>query len=257
MTWVVGGKHLFCARCMSDVQVTIQRKNRSDLYFDAVKKVYELGPGLAIAFAGSVKLAFELIEVLQKEFYPKLDKRLFEQPDEIIRKMRRYLLHFYKQKKTLSDEYVEFLVLAAPVRLLTEFGLWKMCAPDFKIIERQKPFELLELGSGATASEFREVVEKHSKGVYIVDMGPNEKPLLEIPVGKVALQYLFVEALDFRKAGISHAMHITLVTHNDIYIREFPETPERLFPKVASSWQEFKQLIRAKGISLADCYAFA
>lgn len=27
MTWVVGGKHLFCARAVSDVQVTLKYQN--------------------------------------------------------------------------------------------------------------------------------------------------------------------------------------------------------------------------------------
>jgi hypothetical protein len=257
MTWVVGGKHVFCARCISDVQVTLKLKNGPELYFDAVKKIHVIGPGLAVAFAGSIKLAFAIVDVLRNEFYPRLDQRRFSAPDEIARRMRRWIAHFYNKKKTLDGEKLEFLVLAAPTGLLTEFGLWKMCAPAFNIVQRQQPFEMLELGTGASTKAYREAIERHSKGVYIVDEGPGEKPTAVIPVGKVALQYVFAEALDYQTAGISRSMHITLVSHRGIVTRELPEKAFETFPRVADTWVELKRFIRAKGIAVADCYALA
>lgn len=260
MTWVVGGKHLFCARCISDVQVTVPLTDGSKRYFDAVQKVHVLGPGLAIAFAGSIRLAFEIIEELKATFSRTMDPRLRARPDEIMVRMQRWIRHYYS-KFSRRDEYVEFLVLAAPSGLpsglFTSFGVWKVCAPKFNIIEPETAFQMLQLGSGANAEEFREAVKRHSVGVYEMDQGPGERPAAVIPVGKVALRYLFEEALDYRTAGVSQAMHITMVTHDSVVTQGLPEDPNGTFPRVASSWAELKKIVREKGIDLGKGSAMA
>lgn len=257
LTWVVGGKHLFCARAISDVQVTLKLTNGKKTYFDAVQKVHTIGPKITILFADSIKLAFGIIEDLKENFYPRLDDRLYENPQEIMRRMVKSVKYFYEQNKTPVDNRVEFLVFISPTGTYTEFGMWKLVSPSFQLIERDKPFEMLELGSGSVISDYREIVNKNSVGVYFVDQGDGNLPIAVIPVGKVALQYVFAEALEYKNAGISGAMHITLVTHDEIIIKELPDTPDGVFPKVAKSWDELKKIIRDKGIKLAECYASA
>lgn len=254
---MVGGKHLFCARAISDVQVTLKLANGKTKYFDAVQKVHSIGPKITILFADSIKLAFGIIEDLKENFYPSIDDRLYENPEEIMRRMVKSIKYFYGQHKTLVDNRVEFLVFISPTGTYTEFGMWKLVSPSFRLIEREKPFEMLELGSGSVVSDYREIVNKNSVGVYMVEQGHGELPNAVIPIGKVALQYVFAEALEYKNAGISGAMHITLVTHDEVFIRELPDTPEGSFPKVAKSWDELKKLIHEKGITLAECYASA
>lgn len=257
MTWVVGGKHVFCARAISDVQVTLKMANGQTQYYDAVKKVHTLGPKITILFADSIKLAFGIIDELKNNFYPTIDDRLYEHPEVLMRRMVRHIKFYYKKNKTKTDKRVEFLVFIAPTGTYTEFGMWKLVSPSFQLIEREEPFEMLELGSGSEAHNYRDIITKHSSGYYLVDNGDGESPDMVFPMGRVALQYVFAEAVEYQNAGISKAMHITLISHKGITIEGLPEIPGGKFPDVADSWEALQEIMRSKGIPLAECYASA
>jgi hypothetical protein len=257
LTWVVGGKHVFCARALSDVQVTLTYPNGQKLFFDAVKKVHIIGPGITILFADSIKLAFGIIEELKKNFYPAIDPRLFENPKEIMRQMVRHIKFYYAKHRQHDKDRVEFLVFISPSGLYTEFGMWKLVSPSFQLIERKKPFEMLELGSGSALKDYRDIVKKNSQGLYFIDDPDGGLPNAIIPLGKVALEYIFAEALDYQNAGISKAMHITGITHEGIYIKQMPDVPDGAFPDVADSWEALKKVMGENGIKLAECYASA
>lgn len=257
MTWVVGGKHLFCARSISDIQVTLDLTDGRRIYIDGVQKVYPIGEKIVILFADSIRLAFAIIEDIKSDFLPRIDDRLYSNPNELMRQMTRIIKHSYKKHKRHKNERVEFLIFIAPTGQYTEFGMWKLVSPSFNLIERKKPFEMLELGSGSLIDDYRDIVARNSVGVYVIDRGDGELPDALIIMGKGALRYVFAEALDYQNQGISRAMHIMLITHNDITIETLPETPDGTFPKVATSWKELKEIIGKRGIRLADCYATA
>lgn len=257
MTWIVGGKHLFCARALSDVQVTLTYPSGNKRYFDAVKKVHEIGPGVTVLFADSIKLAFAIIEDLKTNFYHTIDPRTFEAPEEIMRRLVKHIKFYFNKHQSHDKERVEFLVFISPTGIYTEFGMWKVVSPHFQLIERDKPFSMLELGSGSVLEDYREIVERNSTGVYIIDDPEGGLPVAVVPTGKVALEYIFAEALDFKNAGISLPMHITGITHQGIFIKELPETPGGKFPVVANSWEELRKILGRKGISLAESFASA
>ncbi|WP_274864523.1 hypothetical protein [Serratia marcescens] len=257
MTWVVGGKHVFCARAISDIQVTLKLQNGQVKYYDSVRKVHKIGSKITILFADSIKLAFGIIDELQSNFLPTIDDRLYERPDEVMRRMVRHIKHYYKTHRTDIDNRVEFLVFISPTGEYTEFGMWKLVSPSFSLIESVKPFEMLELGSGSVVKDYRDIIKKNSVGYYLIDQGDGNLPDAVLPIGKVALKYIFAEAVEYQNAGISKPMHIMLITHNDIIIEELTEKPGGTFPKVADSWDELKKIMRCNGISLAECYASA
>src|SRR5579875_4124822 len=93
MTWVVGGRHLFCARCLADVQVTItwDDQNKTAQYVDAVKKIYVLKGNLIIAFSGTIRVAFEILDALRSDWLARFEDRFFAEPDEVIRQMTRHI----------------------------------------------------------------------------------------------------------------------------------------------------------------------
>lgn len=257
MTWVVAGKHLFCVRAISDIQVTLELNDGNTVYIDGVKKVHNLSNRVTILFSGHIKLAFQIIEKLKAEYMRYIDDRLHQEPIEIMKKLKRAIKHYYKQMKTNHNNHVEFMLLVAPTGIFTEFGMFKLVSPAFKPVERKEPFEMLELGSGAQIKEYRDIVENNARGAYVVEQGKDELPALVIPVGKVAMQYVFSEALAHQNAGISGAMHITLLVHDGAITRELPETPEGAFPKVASSWKELSEICRNHNIALGECIASA
>ncbi|EOW6517370.1 hypothetical protein ACOZX1_002591 [Cronobacter dublinensis] len=257
MTWVVGGKHLFCARAISDVQVTLRLQNGQTRYYNAVRKVHKIGEKITILFADSIKLAFSIIEELKNNFYPNIDDRLYVRPDEIMRRMVKHIKHFYKIHRTDIDNRVEFLVFISPTGEYTEFGMWKLVSPTFSLIETVRPFEMLEPGSGSIVKDYRGIIEKNSQGYYLIDRGEGVLPDAVVPIGRIALQYIFAEAIEYQNAGISKPMHIMLMTHNNVIIDELSEIPGGEFPHVANSWDELIKIMKNNNIALAECYASA
>jgi len=256
MTWVAGGKHLFCARAISDVKITLEMNKNDIRYFDGVRKSHFIGQNMAVSFAGSIRLALKIIESLQQEFYPRLKDGMFQAPSVIMHKARRCIIHHYNKHKVDENERVEFLVFIVATNLNISTEMWKIVSPKFTPIQPTKPFEVLELGSGATAPEFRKLVKECSVGYYEVHHEDRKKDLI-IPVGNVGMRYLFAQAIDYEKAGISRAMHIMLAYPYNMTIENLPEKPDGEFPHVASTWDEVKSIIKAQGITLKDCYAYA
>lgn len=257
MTWVVGGRHVGCARCIADMQVTVKFPDNCALYFDAVQKIHPIGPGLVIAFAGSIKVALKIIKDLRDKFYGKLDKRLFASPIDVATKTVKAIKFFYNQSGIASDNYVEFLLLIAPTGTYTEFGAFKFVSPEFTIVCAKRPFELLQLGSGSTVKEYQNLVKQHETPGYEIPGENGELPTLIIPAGKKSMEFLFSQATDYQNAGISKSMHVCRLSHNKTLIELLPDNPPTDFPEVAKSWGELKQILREKGVNLAACRAEA
>ncbi|UKA28050.1 hypothetical protein [Photobacterium damselae] len=257
MTWVVGGKHLFCARSISDIEVTLRHPNKVEEYFDGVQKTHIIGPKLAISFADSIRLAFFIIEKLKKDFYPNLDERLFHQPDVLMAKLQKFIKYHYKKSRRSIREQVEFLVFIAPHGTYTEFGVYKLVSPYFIVTEPADAFDLMEIGSGSKVPEYRDIVKRHATPLIEVDRGPNQKPDGLIVAGKGLLQFLFAEAIEYKNAGISKSMQITLVTHDNISIHNLPENIDGSFPKVATSWRELQSMMRKRKVPIATAEAAA
>lgn len=275
MTWVIAGRHLFCARCLADVQVTLSFKNRPPVYIDAIQKVHIIGPDLVVAFADSVRLGFYIVEKLKTDFYPKLDPRLRTHSRLVLQHIAKYLKYIVGNYNSLSakqipgyvPERVELMILYQPKIIVDikstppdEFPnteVWKMEIPSFKAWEPEVAFQLLELGSGAVAHDYRDIVARHEKGVYEIPGENGEKPTAVIPVGKIALQWLFAEAAEFQNAGISRAMHIVLLSLTGVILRNLPAPPDPQFPAVVDNWKDFKKLVNGLGYRLADFTATA
>src|SRR5258708_5314845 len=63
MTWIVGTPTRFgYAAAISDIRVTV-----GDDHLDCLQKIYPVGKHLALGFAGSVQIGFEMVEVLRSK----------------------------------------------------------------------------------------------------------------------------------------------------------------------------------------------
>lgn len=252
MTWVVGGRHVFCARCLADVQVTVTWKDaRPTQYVDAVKKVYILRKNLIVAFSGTIRVAFEIIDALQKDWLLQLEEKFFLEPDEVIRQMTRHVRRAFDLSKREATDSVRFLVFIVGTQsIYQQIGVYKIASPSFDVDAPKDAFDLLEIGSGAGVEAYREFVERHSVPGYEIPDPDGGKPTMVIPTGKVALRYLHAEAAEIQTAGISQAMHLMLTYFGNTTIDERPATPDRQFPKVAESWQELVSMMHLRGIQL-------
>lgn len=275
MTWVVAGRHLFCARCLADVQVTLKAKNVDTVYIDAVQKVHKIGPDLVVAFADSVRLGFYIIDKLKFDFYPKLNREFCVNSELVLREIFKYLKDVVGEYEKLSamkipgyvPERVELMVLFQPILTADMFrlppkefpfaGVWKIEIPSFKVWEPAKSFQLLELGFGSQVDDYREIVERHEQGFYVVPGKKGELPSAIIPSGKVALELLFAEAKQYQNAGISKAMHVALLSADGVFTRGISESFDIPFPSVVDNWVDFKKLMKGLGIGLTDFTATA
>lgn len=256
MTWVVGGRHLFCARCIADIQVTLKFTTGEVKYFDAVKKIHYIGDNIIIGFAGTIRIAFEIIEKLQTE-YKNIRKEAYAKPIVVAEKLQKIILHTYSTIKHTKNDKVEFLLLIRPNEkfLFKEFGAYKLVSPKFKIVNPSEPFELLQIGSGSRESDFNSIVLKNQNPFVIPD--PNGGlPSLVIAVGKVALNWIAAEAMDYQKNGVSQHMHIAIHYHGGSSIQEMPNLPNA-FPEVASNWKELENILKSHNVSLANAVALA
>lgn len=247
MTWVVGGRHVFCARCLADVQVTVtwDDKTKPKRYVDAVKKIYFLNGNLIVAFSGTIRAAFEVLEVLKKNWLPRLEERFFTEPDEVARQMARHVKSAFGKAKRRDSDVVNFLVFVLGTQSPYQpVGVYKMASPSFNIEEPRDPFELLEIGSGAGEPKYRDFVKRHSVPGYEQPDPDGGKPMLIIPVGAVALKYLHAEAAEIQTFGVSQAMHLMLTYYGGTTLHERPATPDRKFPQVAESWDELVRMMK-------------
>ncbi|WP_434668021.1 hypothetical protein P5W99_36590 [Paraburkholderia sp. A3BS-1L] len=245
---------------LADVQVTLKWEDpsRPTQYVDALKKIHILCDGLVIAFSGTIRIAFEVIDWLRRVCVPTLTANLFSEPDEVARRVVRHIKHGYSKAKKKEGERVSFLLFILNKSSMDrDVGVYKVCSSKFELETPQRAFHMLEIGSGAEVGDYREIVERHSVPGYSVEDPDEDLPALVIPTGPVALKYLQEEASDFQNAGISRAMHLMLIYSGGTTIIERPAIPESVFPRVAGSWDELVSFLGARGIDLAACSASA
>jgi len=251
----MAGRGLFCAMAMSDIQITLTYPNGRKVYVDALHKVHILHPGIAVLFSGCVPLALAVIRGLQRDFVAHLDERLFEKPILVANRIRRSIRYFYNAFRD-GNETAQFIVLITPTEQLTMFGVYKLCPPLFIPVTHEVPFGVVEIGSGSIADEYREMVVRNAVGFFAVDV-PGELPAAVIRIGRLPMRDLSRQALDVRKLGVSHGVDLTLMTHEGAFWDYLPPIPGDPIPPIASTWSEFKELMKDRGIAMADAVATA
>lgn len=69
MTWIIGSAALFgSAILVSDICATFTNKDGTKRHVDCLQKIYYLGPHVIGGFSGSVRIGFDILEILRREF---------------------------------------------------------------------------------------------------------------------------------------------------------------------------------------------
>lgn len=134
--------------------------------------------------------------------------------------------------------------------------MYKLCPPAFTPTTNTEPFGVIEIGSGAGAAEYRQMVLENSVGIIPIEV-PGERPTALLRVGRVPLRDLSSLALRVQKDGVSHGVFLTLMSHEGATFDYVPPNPSDPSPAIADTWTEFVMLMRQQGIAMADAEATA
>lgn len=270
MTWVVGtGVMTGYAFGLSDIRVTFPANNTTR---DCLQKIHPVGPFLAAGFAGSVRIGFKMIENLSRLLYVPQDEPTAWDPGEVA--------EYWPEdaRKVFAAQPLEERVGGSEIMLLGvhpsahngnpgwgRAEVYTFRSPDFRPV-KAKPHELLAIGCGVAVPEFqsalREVSENNDRRMLMMQgeqgriggMGT----MLAIELTRLLQKH--------QPEGISSHLHLCYVLRGRTVIRtndhqrdgrwsawnlgpetEAVEDANFKMPGIASSYQEFVELLNANG----------
>jgi hypothetical protein len=150
MTWIVGapvpfGYSIGCA----DIRVTFRDGHEQD----CLQKIYQVGPVVCAAFAGSVRIGFEMlsrITVLLKKEEPDMAWDLDEVAKWWPADAREVWDRMPKSEQQLKSEFMLFGVHPSQGNPWPKPYVYTFRSPDFEAVASTGPLEVCSLGKGAT-----------------------------------------------------------------------------------------------------------
>jgi hypothetical protein len=274
MTWIVGRALPWgYAAALSDIRVTFTLADRSKIEVDCLQKIYEVGPFIALGFAGSVRIGFRMVERLRQQLgglKPGQDWK----PDVVAElwpeEARKVFARFSKREQDLTCQLL--MVGAHPTRNNGDATfavpyVYRFKSPDF-VPQLAGANEIVSIGSGEAVAEYSQALRKlDQRGGF---------EFLQLEVGQpggsaLGLLYLISQKVEATpKPGISHHMHICVARRGEILLgnnnqrrgeirfdknnpHNIVESSEEDFtmPPLAHSEAEFKRMLRDRGMALA------
>jgi len=266
MTWIVGKTSLFGhAYLVSDIRVAFADASDNKSYKDCLQKIHPIGRFVLGGFSGSVRLGFELLECLRKEFgragpdrawnvdiisntwWPRLARRIFSRASPIEQRHGSQIMLAWAH----PTDNVDMGDLHWPQTDVCIFS-----SPEFEQ-EKTKSSEALSIGSGSRILEYKNAVQEacDSDTFYTIMQGANPREP-HIQVGFLAGSIERV-IKDNSQGGISPFIQIGIVNRGQSFVynyeysvipRQGVKTPLR-FPPLSRSYPQFVENCRKWGYS--------
>jgi hypothetical protein len=272
MTWIVGRALPWgYAAAVSDIRVTWPDKSE----VDCLQKIYQVGPFIALGFAGSVAIGFRMVDRL-RQLLGGLKPGQAWKPDVVAElwpeEARKVFARFSKWEQDLQCHLL--MVGAHPTRDNGHAPMpyvYRFKSPDFVPLLAGAN-EIVSIGTGEVVEEYSQTLRK-----LYERMGFD---FLQLEVGQpggsaLGLLHLISQAVEATpKLGISHHMHVCVARRGEIqlgnnnqrrgeirfdnnnpnYIVESSEE-DLIMPPVAQSHAEFNRMLRDRGkaLALATC----
>jgi hypothetical protein len=257
MTWVIGRPGPFgYAVGLSDIRVTLSDGTEKD----CLQKIYNVGPHIALGFAGSVAIGFEIVNQLAAVLPPPPQEGLSLIPQVVVEGIARgtpeLFRAFPEHERKLGSQLI---LLSAHPTENDGSAPWAKCyvyrfsAPDFQPVIAG-PSEIVSIGSGSN-------VDVYKKALYNLQKDFNHLTLQQYHRDGAALGMMISISSELKKhtvKGISQHLHICIVGRdgirigqNDTRVDEAPEESFRM-PPVATSLEELEMMLSAEGISSVD-----
>jgi len=256
MTWVLGTATRFgYVTCVSDIQVSWGDSE----FRNCLKKAYKITDSLAVGFAGSIKIAFDLVDDL-KSYYDS-GTQIPECPKELMKRWPKQARRIFSAAPL--DERAnrsELLILgmamenggAAPV-------LYRLESPNF-IPYKARRSEVLSIGCGSTLYKpVLEEIAQQSDPLAKYEQGFGGKG-----IGCGLMTVMTMERRQSPVQGISEELLCTVLSTTQF--KQLPyrasvtdantgDTREVDMPRVAESYDEFKAIAEAYGLQAAGARA--
>ncbi|KAF0109030.1 MAG: Uncharacterized protein FD146_74 [Anaerolineaceae bacterium] len=247
MTWVIGRAGPFgYAVGLSDVRVTLSDGTERD----CLQKIYNIGPHLAIGFAGSVRIGFEVINQLSAalrppqqgmawipqvfaENLPQDTKELFRAFPEVERRLGLQLL-LLSAHPTENDGDAPW----------AKCYVYRFSAPEFEP-KIAHPAQIVSIGSGSKVNNYMNALHKLDDDfdLFQLQVGSRDGAALGL------MMSISNELKKFPVQGISDHLHICTVGRDGIRIGKNDiqtyGTVENRFtmPPVATNLEELRFLL--------------
>jgi hypothetical protein len=249
MTWIVGvpvpfGYAIGCA----DIRVTFKNGREED----CLQKIYQIGPYVCAAFAGSVRIGFELLSLIS-QLLQNVEPGTGWDLDEVAkwwpedaREVWNRMPDFEQQLKS------EFMLFGAHPNQGTPWPkpcVYTFRSPDFIAVQTSEPLEACSLGKGAGIRTYCDPL----KDLW------NDDDLVKLETGapggiaRGMMDVITDKLLALPISGISPHMHVFLAYRDRIvaykndrqYFKKdgsMTLVPELVMPPVASSYGGFLKL---------------
>ncbi len=273
MTWVVGmASNRGYAALLSDIRVSLP----SGKYEDCLRKVYAVGPHIAVGFSGSVLAGFVMVADLTQYLHLEERNKAWI-PRVVAEKWKRGARRLFAQLVT-KEPSVEKLgchllfAAVAPTENVTgteypQSYVWRMRSPDFEP-EYVEPDTLTAIGSGNADVQFRgALAQLNSERVkQLLDRLEQEDPG-EFKLARAVLFALSLPVIMRPIESVSPHLHLCVVTRGGVGLatnsrnEHYPDgrTFTFMMPSVAETYDQFEMLMKTRGYAAAhgSCMAEA
>jgi len=165
MTWIIGRASPFgYAIALSDIRITLNDGTE----IDCLQKIYNIGPHLALGFAGSVSIGLEVIRQLS-EVLPRPEKDLAWIPQIVAQQLPKGTKDLFNSfRKEEQQLCLHLILLAAHPTENDGAAPWAKCyayrffSPDFVPIP-SSPIEIVSIGSGSQVGPYIQVLKELEK----------------------------------------------------------------------------------------------
>lgn len=266
MTWVIGVPTMFgYSIALADIQATLTYPEKTKQYFDCVQKLFPIGKFIAAGFSGSIELGYLFIEDLKR--WADIPQGTAWIPECFSMDYQRRARFIYSKIPKNKQKPLELLFVAvypqkdSGIKGESQTYAFKMVAPKFAPVAINAG-QVISIGSGNNVKEYKRSIELFNDGY---------NPLMQMEInnpggyGQALMINFSINVGNDPTPGISSHFHIAEVRRGVIRVgtndhSNFDNDGKEInfrMPKVATNWQEFKQIMENEGVSLANAEAVA
>lgn len=257
MTWVLGMATRFgYATCVSDIRVSWSNGD----FHNCLKKTHRVTDSLAVAFAGSIRIGFDLVRNL--EVYCDTNREISSSPKALMELWPRHARRIFSvARPSEKRNHSQLLILGVEKEHSVSVPvLYKLESPTFNP-EKANESEVFSIGCGS--EHYRPILEKLAQQADPFAVCERFS-FIGKGIGCGLMMLMTTERQQRPAPGISEELLCTVISPNDF--QQFPyrsniteaatgNTREVDMPSVAESYAEFKSFARSYGLGAAGARA--